>query len=126
MLHEDTTRSVIGAFFEVYNELGFGFLESVYGCALERELLDRGLEVAREVPVRVRYKGSDLTAQRIDLLVNERVLVEVKSTAILPPESRRQVYNYLKTTNLDVGLLLHFGPHADFFRILAPRALRPK
>lgn len=121
-----TTRAIIGAFFDVYAELGFGFLEHVYTMALERELLERGLHVAREVPVRILYKGIDLTAQRIDLVVNERVIVEVKSTVRLPPEARRQVYNYLKSTNLDVGLLLHFGPSAEFHRLIAPRALPPK
>jgi GxxExxY protein len=75
---------VIGAFFEVYNTLGFGFLESLYVMALERELLAREHQVAREVEVRVTYKGQDIGAQRIDMVVDERVIIEVKSTHQLP------------------------------------------
>ena len=116
LLEERLTGSIIGAFFEVYNTLGFGFLEHIYRMALERELIARGHNVAREVAVRVTYKGELLSNQRLDMIVDERVIVETKSTVDLHKNARRQVYNYLKATNLEVGLLLHFGPVARVYR----------
>ena len=118
LLEERLTGSVIRAFFEVYNTLGFGFLENLYVLALERELLGRGHRVAREVEVRVAYKGHDLAGQRIDMIVDEKLVIEVKSTHQLPSISTRQVFNYLKATNLEVGLLLHFGPQPKFYRLI--------
>ena len=109
---------MIGAFFEVYNALGFGFLEHVYSLALERELLSRGLAVGREVSIPIRYKGDVLTSQRVDMIVDESVVVEIKSTFVLHPAARRQTLNYLRATNLEVALLLHFGPEAKFFRMV--------
>ena len=118
LIHGELTESVISAFYEVYNTLGFGFLENIYALALEYELKLRGHRVGREVWVIVDYKGFELGRQRIDLIVYEKVVVEVKSTAILAPTAPRQLYNYLHSTNLDVGLLLHFGPKADFQRVI--------
>jgi len=116
LVAQDTTEAVIGAFYEVYNTLGFGFLEHIYIMALERELIARGHHVDREVGVRVMYKGEELGTQRLDMIVDGRVVVETKSTLDLNRSGRRQVYNYLNATNLEVGLLLHFGPVAAFFR----------
>lgn len=110
------TQSVIGAFFEVYNTLGFGFLEYVYVRAMERELRSRGHRVAREVAVRVTYKGEHLATQRIDMIVDNKLIVEVKSTHHLHRYSIRQIYNYLRGTDLEVGLILHFGPEPKFYR----------
>jgi GxxExxY protein len=118
LLEERLTHSVIGAFFEVYNTLGFGFLEHVYVLALERELAARGHQLAREVSVAVNYKGYPLGAQRIDMIVESRLLVETKSTYDLHKAAKRQLYNYLKSTNLEVGLLLHFGPEPRFYRMI--------
>lgn len=114
---EALTRSVIGAFFEVYNTLGYGFLEHVYSLALERELIARGHRVGREVRVNIIYKGIVLTSQRLDFVVDDKLIVENKSTQLLPPLAARQTYNYLRATNLKVGLLLHFGPEAKFYRL---------
>ena len=116
LLEERLTGSIISAFFEVYNTLGYGFLEHVYILALELELRDRGHDVARQVGVRVMYKGQQLTKQRLDMIVDGKVVVEVKSTLDLHAAARRQLYNYLKATSLEVGLLLHFGPKATFYR----------
>ena len=113
---EALTESVIGAFFEVYNQLGFGFLESVYSKALEVELLERGHRVDREVPVPVHYKGRVLGGFQIDTLVDDKVIVEIKSSQVLSPTAKRQLYNYLKATQIEIGLLLHFGPEAKFYR----------
>jgi GxxExxY protein len=112
------TGSVIGAFYEVYNTLGFGFLEHIYKAALERELLARGHKVAREVAVVVLYKGHPLAVQRLDMIVDDKLVVESKSTAELHPSARRQLHNYLRATILEVGLLLHFGLQPKFYRVV--------
>ena len=112
------TASVIGAFYEVYNTLGFGFLEHIYKAALERELLGQGLKVAREVSVVVMYKRQPLASQRLDMLVEDRLVVEVKSTVDLHAGVQRQVRNYLRSTYLQVGLVLHFGLEAKFYRVV--------
>ncbi len=119
LIEEPLTQSVIGAFFEVYDTLGFGFLEHLYVMALERELLEREHTVAREVSVPVTYKGHHLGTQRIDMIVDDRLVVETKATTQLPPFAQRQVFNYLKATRLEVGLLLHFGPTSKFYRQVA-------
>ena len=116
LVHEPLTGSVIGAFYEVYNTLGFGFLEHIYTLALERELRSRGHQVRREAGVCVMYKGEELAYQRLDMVIDDILVVEVKSTAELHKGANRQVYNYLRATNLEVGLLLHFGPEAKVHR----------
>jgi GxxExxY protein len=118
LFEERLTHSVIGAFFDVYNTLGFGFLEHIYVMALERELMARKHRVAREVAVRVLYKGHELAEQRLDMIVDEKLVVETKSTHELHKSATRQVYNYLRSTNLEIGLLLHFGPEARFHRVI--------
>lgn len=119
LLEEELTRSIIGAFYEVYNTLGFGFLEHIYVMALERELIARGHWVSREFGVMVMYKGAELGYQRLDMVVDDKVVIEVKSTLKLDPAAPRQLFNYLKSTRLEVGLLLHFGPAAKFFRLIS-------
>ncbi|HTE46756.1 MAG TPA: GxxExxY protein [Gemmatimonadaceae bacterium] len=114
-----TDGEIINAFFTVYNELGFGLLESAYAAALERELTSRGLRVSREFMVGVYYKGDRVSWQRLDMVVSETILVETKSTRFLPPLTKRQVLSYLTNTTLEVGLILHFGPHAKFYRMIS-------
>lgn len=116
LLEEQTTEAIIAAFYEVYNTLGFGFLEYLYVMAMERELLARGHHVAREVAVPVMYKGELLSNQRLDMIIDRTVVVETKSTLELHKGARRQLCNYLKATSLEVGLLLHFGAKASFYR----------
>jgi GxxExxY protein len=118
LLEETLTRSVIGAFYEVYNRLGFGFLESLYAAALERELLARDHDVTREFCVRVMYKGHELGVQKLDMIIDGKLVVEIKSTLELHKSATRQLYNYLHATNLEVGLVLHFGPRATFHRVI--------
>jgi GxxExxY protein len=120
LLEEALTRSVIGCFFDVYNTLKFGLLESLYSRALELELVSRGHQVAREFGVRMSYKGTDLGVQRLDLVVDEKLVVEIKSTQDLHKAAVRQVYNYLRASHLELGLLLHFGPEPKFYRVYAP------
>jgi GxxExxY protein len=118
LIEERLTHSVIGAFYEVYNTLGFGFLEHVYVMALERELLARGHRVGREVSVHVTYKGHIIAVQRIDMIVDEKLVVETKSSVELPKPAQRQLFNYLRATKLEVGLLLHFGLEPQFYRLV--------
>ena len=113
------TRVVIGAFYDVYNALGHGFLESVYATAMVRELRRRGLTVEREVHVVVRYKGEPVGHFRADVLVESRLVVELKASASTVPADRRQLLNYLRATNLEVGLLLSFGHRPTFCRVIA-------
>ena len=118
LLERRTTAAIICAFYEVYNRLGYGFLENVYSMALERELVDRGHTVSREVVITVSYKGKPLTTQRLDMVVNHKVVVENKSTPKLASYARRQTLSYLRASKLPVGLILHFGPTAKFYRIV--------
>lgn len=118
LLHADLTSSIISAFYAVYSELGFGFLEQAYAKALEVELRLRGHNAAREYGARVWYKGHDLGTYRLDLVVDEAVVVEVKSARALHETAERQLTNYLKASNLEVGLLLHFGPRPSFRRVI--------
>jgi len=119
LLHDSISRSIIGAFYEVYNALGFGFLEHVYVSALDNELRERGHAVSREFGVNVLYKNRVIAVQRLDMVVDDRVVVEIKSSRTLPEMAARQVYNYLRASRLELGLLLHFGPKASFFRLIS-------
>ena len=116
LVHEELTKSVLGAFFEVYNTLGFGFLESNYASALQIELRLRGHIIQREVPLEISYKGQRIGSYRIDMIVDSSLVIEIKSTPSLPPTAQRQLLNYLKATDLPVGLVLHFGPKPAFHR----------
>ncbi len=118
-LHEELTHDIIGAFYEVYNELGYGFLESVYAAALADILGSRGHTVSREVAICVHFRGREIAWQRLDMLVDKAVVLEIKSTHELPKTAPRQLFNYLKATRLEVGLLFHFGPEPKFFRLVS-------
>ena len=120
LLYADVTQAIIDAFFTVYNKLGFGFLENVYVGALILELRRRGHSVAREVLVPVSYDGVIVARYRMDLIVDDCVVVKVKSTEVLNPNDQRQLLNYLRATPLEVGLLLHFGPRPKVHRVAAP------
>ena len=121
LVEEGLTKSIIGAFYDTYNQLDYGFLESIYAEALARELVRRGHVVEREVAVRVYCKGEVVGLQRIDTLVDRKVVVEIKSTHDLAKTAHRQLLAYLRGTNLQVGLLLHFGPKPEFHRIISSR-----
>jgi GxxExxY protein len=118
LMEERRTHSIIGAFYDVYKALGVGFLENVYVLALERELLARKHRVAREVSVPVFYKGEELCRQRLDMVVDGKVIVETKSTSDLHPIAHRQLYSYLRNTKFEVGLLFHFGREPTFYRLV--------
>lgn len=118
LIHEELTRSVIGAFYEVSRILGFGFLEHVYVASLTRELQDRGHQVECEAFVPVFYKGAEVSHQRLNMIVDAKLVVEIKSTRILHEGAVRQLANYLRATDLELGLLLHFGPRSRFYRVI--------
>ena len=120
LVHEKITRSIIDAFYAVYNKLGFGFFERVYCAALMLELRRLGHRVAREVDVPVFYDGQPIATYRIDFIVDDVIVIEVKSTERLNPNDRRQLVNCLHATPLEVGLLLHFGPRPKHYRVFAP------
>lgn len=120
LIDPGSTRSIIGAFFDAYNEIGFGFLESVCVAALCEELERRGHVVAREVGIEVHYKNKIIAWQRIDLLVDGRIVVEVKAGDAIPSSARLQLSNYLRATGLEVGLLLHFGLKPRVTRLYIP------
>ena len=120
LVDADLTRVTIGAFFEVYNTLGHGFLESVYAAALCNELTRRGVRLEREVAIDVRYMGETVGIFRADVLVESRLVLELKATTAIVPADRRQLFNYLRSTELELGLLLCFGHRATFQRVMAP------
>ena len=114
--YENTTRNIIGAFYEVYNHLGTGFLEKVYENALLFELRSRGLKANAQSPIKVWYKGEVVGAYLSDIVVEKKVLCEIKAIQILRPEHEAQLINYLKATGLKFGLLLNFGPKPEIMR----------
>jgi len=116
LVHRRVSKQVIGAFFDVYNELGHGFLESVYEGALAIRLHECGLRVEQQAPVAVRFHNHVVGEFRTDLLVEDCLLVEIKAARNLIDAHEAQLLNYLKATGLRVGLLLNFGPRAEFRR----------
>ncbi len=110
MTENDISYKIRGAIFEVYNSLGAGLLESVYVAALEWELTNQGLQVRREVPIPVHYKEVKLDLGfRLDLLVENKVIIEVKSVENLAEVHHKQVLTYLKITELKLGILVNFN-----------------
>ncbi len=124
IFEEALTRSIIGACYDVYTELGFGFREYIYALAMERELLARGHRVAREVPIMVHYLGEPLASQTLDIIVDEKLVLETKATERLHPGARWQLFSYLCATNMEVGLLLHFGREPKFYRLICENRLK--
>ncbi|MBA2684111.1 MAG: GxxExxY protein [Gemmatimonadaceae bacterium] len=118
LLHADLVRAIIGAFYEVCNYFGYGLTERVYCGALAHELRDRGHTVVRELMIEVRYKEQVIAKQRLDMVIDDKIIIENKSTEKLSPADRMQLVSYLRATNLEVGLLLHFGPTAKFERFI--------
>ena len=108
-LYEDITREIIGSAFEVYKKLGYGFLEKVYERALVVELKERSINFEVQKPIKIFYKGQNIGDYVADLLVDEKVIVELKVEKEYNPRHEAQLINYLKATGLKVGLLINFG-----------------
>jgi GxxExxY protein len=118
LLEEELTHSVIGSFFEVHRDLGFGFREYVYSRALERVLVEKGHLVEREVAVRIYFRGKFLTRERIDMVVDKKLVVENKAGERLPPDATDQLFGYLCATTFEVGLVLHYGREPRHHRVI--------
>jgi GxxExxY protein len=118
MKHEALTRQLIGLFYDVYNELGHGFLESVYQKSYTLALQQAGLRIEQQFPVKVSFRGLEVGEFRADILVESLVIVELKALQALESAHERQLTNYLKATDIEVGLLFNFGPRAQFRRLI--------
>ena len=116
MLHEELTAEIISAFYEVHKVLGFGFLEQVYQNALYKELIRRNLKCECQKELNVYYKNEIVGTYRPDIIVEDKVILELKAVSKLRPEHEWQLVNYLKGTGLKVGLLLNFGLSAEMKR----------
>lgn len=114
----DVTFGIVRAFYDVYNELGFGFLESVYREAMTLQLRRQGHVVEQERPVEVKFRGTVVGVYRTDLVVDDKVIVELKCARILEGAHEAQLLNYLKATGFEVGLLLNFGHKPQFKRMI--------
>ncbi len=114
--HSDLTDKIIGTFYEVYNELGFGFLESVYEEAMKIALESKGLKVEQQFPVPVWFRGRKVGSFEADLVVNELVIIELKAVRAIDDAHIAQLLNYLRATEIEVGLVLNFGHKAEFRR----------
>jgi GxxExxY protein len=124
LLEGGLTNSVIGSFFDVDRELGFGYREYLYALALERDLVAKGHKVGREVAVIVFFRGEPLARQTLDMIVDEKLVIEIKATERLPSDATLQLFSYLCATNLEVGLLLHFGREPKFQRVVCENRLK--
>lgn len=118
MLHEELTNRIICSFYNVYNGLGYGFLEKVYKNALALELQKSDMQVGQQEGVKVFYRGEQVGDYYADMVVNGLVILELKSADTLKSEHFAQLTNYLKATDKEVGLLLNFGKKPEFKRIL--------
>jgi GxxExxY protein len=116
--HAELTERVIGIFYDVYNELGYGFLESIYEESLTIALREAGLKVSRQLPIPVWFRGHTVGEFRADLLVENNVRLELKSARTLEPTHEAQLLHYLKSTEIEVGLLVNFGQRPQFRRLL--------
>ena len=116
MLHADLTERIIGVFYDVYNELGHGFLESVCQTAMVMALRQSGLSVEQSVHYEVWFRGVAIGTFVADIVVNGQVIIEVKSGSALHPWHEAQLLNYLRVSSLEVGLLMNFGPKPEYRR----------
>lgn len=114
--HSDITEKIIKAFYKVYNTLGYGFLEKVYQNSLFIELVAMGLFVKKQEKIKVYYEGKEVGEYYADLIADGCVIVELKAAETLCEEHEFQLINYLKATEIEVGLLLNFGKKPEFKR----------
>ncbi len=115
-LHQSITDKIIKCFYDVYNTLGYGFLEKVYELSLYEELTSNGLECERQKKIEVYYKDKLVGDYYADILVANKVILELKAAESVCEEHEYQVINYLKATNIELGLLLNFGKKPEIKR----------
>lgn len=125
MKHEDLTRGILKVFYQVYNELGFGFLEKVYQNSMYLALKQEGYYVSSQQKIDVYFRGIKVGEYFADLVVNELVIVELKSATAIVEEFEAQLLNYLRGTNMEVGLLLNFGQKSEVKRKVYDNSLKP-
>ena len=116
LLHQQLTDAIIKTFYEVYNELGYGFLEKVYQNAMYLELKNKGYQVEAQKKIKVYYKGIEVGDYYADLIINNLVILELKAVDYIVKEYENQILNYLRSTECEVGLLLNFGKKPEFKR----------
>jgi GxxExxY protein len=116
LLHNELTSLILKTYYEVYNELGYGFLEKVYQNALLIELKNKGLEVVPNKKIIVYYKGENVGDYYADIIVNNTVILELKAAEYIIDQFENQLLNYLKGTDCEIGLLLNFGKKPEFRR----------
>ena len=116
LLHEELTNVIIKTFYEVYNELGYGFLEKVYQNSLYLELKNKGYKVEAQKKISVYYKGTEVGEYYADLLVEDLIILELKAAECIVKDFENQILNYLRGTDCEVGLLLNFGKKPEFKR----------
>ena len=114
--YSEITEVIIKGFYNVYNKLGFGFLENVYEKALVFELSQLGMNCRCQCPVEVFYHSEKVGFYIADMIVNNCVIVEIKAASVIAAEHEAQLINYLRATEIEVGILLNFGPSASFKR----------
>jgi GxxExxY protein len=115
--HRELTEKIIATFYEVYNELGFGFLESVYEEAMLIALSAKGLKANQQIPIPVWFRGKKIGNFEADLIVEDVVILELKAVRLLDEAHKAQLLNYLRATEIEVGLLLNFGQRPEFKRL---------
>lgn len=115
-LHSELTKEIISAFYEVYNTLGYGFLEKVYENSLMIELMDRGFKVENQKSINVYFKGRITGEYFADIVVEDKVILELKAVEKLNEEHEFQLINYLKASQIEIGLLLNFGKNPQICR----------
>ena len=116
MLYKELTEKILKAYFDVYNQLGYGFLEKVYENALFIELSESGLFTQKQVPLKVHYKDQGVGEYFADLIVENKVILDLKAAESIREEHEYQLINYLRATDIEVGLLLNFGKKPQFKR----------
>jgi GxxExxY protein len=116
LLNSELTNKIIKSFYDVYNELGYGFLEKVYQNSLFIELKTKGFKVEVQKQIKVRFRGYEVGEYYPDLIVNDAVILELKAADGIVEEFENQLLNYLRATDIEVGLLLNFGKKPEFRR----------
>jgi len=118
LIHSELTEKMIGIFYDVYNELGHGFLESVYEQALAVALAERQIFFQRQIEIPVWFRGHQVGDFRADLLIDSKLIMELKAGRAIEVAWEKQLLNYLRATQVEVGLLLNFGPTPQFRRLV--------
>lgn len=118
MIHAELSGKIIAGYYDVYNHFAGDHLESTYQRSLAIVLGDRGLSVEQEVSFTILFRGQDVGVYRLDLLVENKVVVECKATSRIHPVHERQIAHYLRATDFPLGLLLNFGPSPQFMRFI--------